>query len=78
MPPSTRVTSLNAAAKREVAAMWRRQGNAFFSESEELLMKATTCFERERALLAEAAEDEETESLKEHWGTDVRLVKGAA
>jgi hypothetical protein len=69
------VTCASAAAKRGVAAMWRREGNAFFSESEELLAKATTCFARERALLAEAAEDEDVEETKPHWGPNVKLVK---
>jgi hypothetical protein len=63
---------------RETAAYYDREGHALFARSEDLMTMATEYFSKARALRSEADDREAVDEAREHWGKNVKLVKGRA
>jgi hypothetical protein len=66
------------AVLRETAAYYDREAHALFARSEDLMAVASEYFARARALRSEADDREQVDEAREHWGANVKLVKGAA
>jgi hypothetical protein len=63
---------------RECAAYYDREAHALFARSEDLMAMASEYFAKARALRSEADDREQVDEAKEHWGANVKLVKGRA